>query len=88
MWSADAGCAGDTFRPPDAAEGMFHLLFDHLRQPRERGLSRLDEGRIMKNQRGGLDAGPCDLTDAGRQALERDRRLWASAVTPLPVGQA
>jgi hypothetical protein len=67
---------GYTFRPADAAEGVFDLLVDHLRQLRDRGLLRLDEGRIMKSQRGGyLMAGPCDLTDAGRQALERDRRL-------------
>jgi hypothetical protein len=60
---------GYTFRPSD-------LLVDHLRQLRDRGLLRLDEGRVMKSQRGGyLMAGPCDLTDAGRQALERDRRL-------------
>jgi hypothetical protein len=67
---------GYTFRPSDAAEGVFDVLVDHLRQLRDRGLLRLDEGRIMKSQRGGyLMAGPCDLTDAGRQALERDRRL-------------
>ena len=57
-------------------EGLFDMLVDHLRQLRDRGLLRLDEGRIMKSQRGRyLMAGPCDLTDAGREALERDRRL-------------
>jgi hypothetical protein len=67
---------GYTFRPSDAAEAVFDLLVDHLRQLRDRGLVRLEEGRIMKSQRGGyLMAGPCDLTEAGRQALERDRQL-------------
>jgi len=71
---------GYTFRPADAAEGVFDLLIEHLRQLRERGLVRLDEGRVMKSQRGGyLMAGPCDLTDAGREALERDRRLGPRA---------
>jgi hypothetical protein len=67
---------GYTFRPSDAAEGVFDVLVDHLRQLRDRGLLRLDEGRIMKSQLGRfLMAGPCDLTEAGRQALEEDRRL-------------
>ncbi|MGN6392962.1 MAG: hypothetical protein ACTHM9_12030 [Gemmatimonadales bacterium] len=67
---------GYTFRPSDAAEGVFDVLIDHLRQLRDRGLLRLEEGRIMKSQRGRyLMAGPCDLTEAGRQALEQDRRL-------------
>jgi hypothetical protein len=67
---------GHTYRPTDAADGVFDLLIDHLRQLRDRGLLRLDEGRIMKSQRGGyLMAGPCDLTEAGRHALEHDRRL-------------
>jgi CheY-like chemotaxis protein len=67
---------GYTYRPTDAADGVFDLLVDHLRELRDRGLLRLDEGRIMKSGKGGyLMAGPCDLTDAGREALERDRRL-------------
>jgi len=67
---------GYTFRPSDAAEGVFDVLVDHLRQLRDRGLLRLEEGRIMKSERRGyLLAGPCDLTEAGRQALEHDRRL-------------
>lgn len=65
-----------TFRPSDAAEGVFDVLVDHLRQLRDRGLLRLDEGRIMKNQLGRyMMAGPCDLTEAGRRALAQDRRL-------------
>ena len=71
---------GHTFRPADAAEGVFDVLVDHLRQLRERGLLRLDEGRVMKSQRGTyLMAGPCDLTAAGRDALARDRRLGPRA---------
>jgi len=71
---------GYTFRPSDAAEGVFDVLIDHLRQLRDRGLLRLEEGRIMKSQRGGyLMAGPCDLTEAGREALEQDRRLGPRA---------
>jgi DNA-binding NarL/FixJ family response regulator len=71
---------GYTYRPKDAAGGVFDLLVDHLRQLRDRGLLRLDEGRIMKSQLGGyLMAGPCDLTDAGREALEADRRLGPRA---------
>jgi hypothetical protein len=67
---------GYTYRPSDAAGGVFDLLIDNLRQLRDRGLLRLDEGRIMKSQRGGyLMAGPCDLTEAGRGALDQDRRL-------------
>jgi hypothetical protein len=67
---------GYTFRPSDAAEGVFDVLVEHLRQLRDRGLLRLDEGRIMKSQLGRYHmAGPCDLTEAGRQALEQDRRL-------------
>lgn len=67
---------GYTYRPGDAAEGVFDVLIDNLRQLRDRGLLRLDEGRIMKSQRGGyLMAGPCDLTEAGRGALDQDRRL-------------
>ena len=71
---------GHTFRAKDAAEGVFDLLVDHLRQLRGRGLLRLDEGRIMRSQLGTyLMAGPCDLTEAGRQALGRDRRLGPRA---------
>jgi hypothetical protein len=67
---------GHTFRPADAAEGVFDVLVDNLRSLRDRGLLRLDEGRIMRTQNGGyMRAGPCDLTEAGRGALEQDRRL-------------
>jgi len=71
---------GYTFRPSDAAEGVFDVLVEHLRRLRDRELLRLDEGRIMKSQLGRyLMAGPCDLTEAGRRALEDDRRLGLRA---------
>ena len=40
------------------------------------GWIRLPDGRITRD-RGGkvLLVGPCDLTEAGRQALEQDRSL-------------
>jgi two-component system, chemotaxis family, chemotaxis protein CheY len=67
---------GYTFRPSDVKGGDFGGLVQQLRQLRARGLLRLDEGRIMMSQSGAyLMAGPCDLTELGRQALERDRRL-------------
>jgi hypothetical protein len=71
---------GYTFQPSDAAEDVFDILVDHLRRLRDRGLLRLDDGRIMKSQLGRyLMAGPCDLTEAGRCALEDDRRLGPRA---------
>ncbi|MBA3497327.1 MAG: hypothetical protein H0T86_09490 [Gemmatimonadales bacterium] len=74
-------CAqGHTFRPADAEEDGFERLVDRLRGLRDRGLLRLDEGRFMKAKDGRhLMAGPCDLTDAGRHALDRDRRLGPRA---------
>jgi hypothetical protein len=67
---------GHTFRPEDAVEGLFDVLIDNLISLRDRGLLRLDDGRIMMSGRGRyLMAGPCDLTAAGRGALEQDRRL-------------
>ena len=38
---------GHTFRPEDAAEGLFDVLIDNLISLRDRGLLRLDDGRIM-----------------------------------------
>jgi hypothetical protein len=67
---------GYTYRPPDALDGDVEALIGHLVELRERGLLRLEDGRIMKTQQGRyLMAGPCDLTVAGRRALEHDRRL-------------
>ena len=38
---------GHTFRPEDAAEDLFDVLIDNLISLRDRGLLRLDDGRIM-----------------------------------------
>ena len=69
-------------RPEDAAHDPLQVK-DARRQPasflislRDRGLLRLDDGRIMMSGRGKyLMAGPCDLTAAGRGAHGQDRRL-------------
>ena len=67
---------GYTYRASDVVEGTFDDLVGNLRSLRDRGLLRLDEGRIMKTEMGRyLMAGPCDLTEAGRGALDQDRRL-------------
>jgi hypothetical protein len=70
-------CAqGHTYRAKDVPGDDFQLIVDRLRRLRELGLIRLEEGRVMKSQTGQrLMAGPCDLTEAGRRALEEDRRL-------------
>lgn len=67
---------GHTYRPADARGEDFEAMVGLLRRLRDRGLLRLEEGRIMRSQRGGyLMAGPCDLTEEGRRVLERDRSL-------------
>jgi hypothetical protein len=67
---------GHIYRPTDAFDGDFRSLVEQLRQLRERGLLRIDEGRIMTSEAGRyLMSGPCVLTDAGRRALERDRGI-------------
>ncbi len=71
---------GHTYRPSDAEGEDFDALVERLRRLRDRGLLRLDEGRFMVSQAGRyLMAGPCDLTEAGRRALEQDRRLGPRA---------
>jgi hypothetical protein len=71
---------GYTYRPPDALAGDFEALVGHLVELQDRGLLRLEDGRIMKSQRGRhLLAGPCALTDRGREALEHGRRLGPRA---------
>jgi hypothetical protein len=73
-----------TFRPGSAPRPgeSFDALIDLLRSLRDRGLIRLAEGRIMQRVDGRyLGAGPCDLTEAGRKALEEDRRLGPRAKT-------
>jgi hypothetical protein len=65
-----------TFRPGTGSSESenFEVLVQQLRSLRNRGLIRLPDSRIMRNQRSPLlGAGPCDLTRAGRQALEQDR---------------
>ena len=63
----------------DAGPGLdatFSKIFDALMILRSQGLIRLPEGRIMRDRAGRvMMAGPCDLTEAGRRALEQDRRL-------------
>jgi hypothetical protein len=71
---------GHLFRAPDAEGEVFGDLVERHLKLRERGLPRLEDGRIMKRRPGRvLMAGPYDLTQAGRAALEGDRRLG-----PLP----
>ena len=54
----------------------FSKIFDGLMALRSQGLIRLPDGRIMRDRAGRvMMAGPCDLTEAGRTALEQDRRL-------------
>jgi hypothetical protein len=56
----------------DAFQGIIVLLLEL----RARGWIRLPDGRITRGADGkAMLAGPCDLTAAGRRALEDDRRL-------------
>lgn len=67
-----------TFRPGSAPRPGedFEGLVQHLRSLRDRGLIRLAQSRIMQREDGRLlAAGPCDLTVAGQEALNEDRRL-------------
>ena len=62
-------------RTEDARQ-LFAQTVDRLLQLRDRGLVRFPDGRIARNEQGAyLMVGPCDLTEAGRGALEADRRL-------------
>jgi len=67
-----------TFRPgsqPRPGESFEGLLAELL-SLRERGLVRFTDSKIMTRRDGKhLGVGPVDLTAAGREALERDRRL-------------
>ncbi|MGH7515607.1 MAG: hypothetical protein ACREOQ_22110 [Gemmatimonadales bacterium] len=67
------------FRPEEpgpGVEGRFSRILELLMSLRSQGWIRLPDGRITRD-RGGrvLLAGPCDLTEAGRRALEQDRSL-------------
>lgn len=61
---------------PMQAGDTIELLMGRLITLRDRGLIALADSRIQRSQDGRiLGAGPCNLTPAGRQALEQDRRL-------------
>jgi len=67
------------FRPDELGPGIggpFTRLLEQLMSLRSQGWIRLPDGRITRD-RGGrvLLIGPCDLTEAGRRALEQDRSL-------------
>jgi hypothetical protein len=67
------------FRPQDLAPGLgatFERTFEVLLALRGQGWIRMPDGRIARDRAGRIMlAGPCDLTEAGRKALEHDRRL-------------
>jgi hypothetical protein len=68
-----------TFRPGELGPGIdrtFTRTFELLLALRQHGWIRLPDGRITRDVAGRVMlAGPCDLTEAGRLALERDRSL-------------
>jgi hypothetical protein len=54
----------------------FAELVERLLELRSQSWIRLPDGRIMRDQAGrAMVAGPCDLSKAGWQALDQDRRL-------------
>jgi hypothetical protein len=67
------------FRPEEPGpriEAGFSKTFEVLMVMRNQGWIQLPEGRISRDGQGRvLMAGPCDLTEAGRRALEQDRGL-------------
>jgi len=67
------------FRPQDLGPGVdvsFDRTLEVLLALRGQGWIRLPDGRIARDRAGRVMlAGPCDLTEAGRRALEHDRRL-------------
>ena len=67
------------FRPDElgpGVEGPFTRMLERLIELRTQGWIRLPEGRITRDRAGRvLLVGPCDLTEAGRRALEQDRSL-------------
>ena len=76
--------AGESvFRPGDRTENareIFAVIVEGLLRLRQRGWVRFPDGRIARNeQRAYLMVGPCDLTEAGRRAVEDDRRLGPRA---------
>ena len=71
--------AGETtFRPSSVLQAgeTIETLVERLITLRDRGFVALAESRVMRGQSGRiLGAGPCSLTQIGREALEQDRRL-------------
>ena len=68
-----------TFHPAEPGPGIdraFTHTFELLLALRQHGWIRLPDGRITRDVGGRVMlAGPCDLTEAGRHALEGDRSL-------------
>ena len=67
-----------TFRPgnPPRPGESFEGLVAQLLNLRERGLVRFADSKVMTRTDGKyLGVGPVDLTAAGREALDRDRRM-------------
>jgi hypothetical protein len=71
------------FRPAgrtEDARALFAETVGRLLKLRARGWVRFTDGRIARTQEGAyLMVGPCDLTEAGRQALGEGRRLRSIA---------
>jgi hypothetical protein len=71
------------FRPAgrtEEARALFAETVERLLTLRARGWVRFTDGRIARTQHGVyLMVGPCDLTEAGREALGDDRRLRLEA---------
>lgn len=67
------------FRPNHPGPGVdpeFSKTVDVLMRLRSQGWVKLADTRIARDAAGRvLLVGPCDLTEAGRRALEQDRRL-------------
>lgn len=60
---------------PEGREA-FQWTVVRLLELRARGWIRLPDGRIARDVDGkAMLVGPCDLTEAGRRALEDDRRI-------------
>jgi hypothetical protein len=58
----------------------FQPTVDLLLQLRSQGWIRVPDGRISRDGAGQVMlVGPCDLTEAGRRALEQDRHLGPRA---------
>jgi hypothetical protein len=71
------------FRPSESGalgRDAFQSTVELLLQLRSQGWVRVPDGRIARDGAGQLMlVGPCDLTEAGRRALELDRQLGPRA---------